>query len=425
VNWKVPTQLVKVVCLALGCLAFLGLRATIVSADVTVGTCLGASHYNTIQDGVTAAESGGGGKVSVCPGTYPEQVTITSQLRLEGIQNAGQNAVIIVPPATGLVANAPDLNNGPTPNTVAAQVYVSNVTQGSVTITNVTVDGTGNGLTSGCGTDLAGILYQNSSGTIENVTARNQKLGDALGGCQDGIGIWVQSGATKAQVTIQNSSIHDYQANGIQTDNNETDATVRNNSVIGSIPNDMIAQNGIQISFGATARVQDNFVINDVFVNPPGATTIFAASGILVYAAPNVQVRRNHIGNVQEGIALVTDPTGLGTADNGQANKNTISAISLGDAVDLCSNHDQANNNIIFEANGESALHFDASCGGGGVAPTGNHNHANGNSINEAAVGVLTDLGASQNQTTNNDFFNVVKISDPSPSKDLQVHPHY
>jgi hypothetical protein len=417
---KVGTRFAKVVFLTVGGIALGGLRMP-VHADVVVGSCRGASSFATIQAGVNAAESGGG-NVLVCPGVYPEQITITGKLTLQGIQNGTQDAVIIVPPSAGLTPNAPDLNISPTPNTVAAQIYVSNVTHANVNITNVTVDGTGstgNGLND-CGTDLTGILYQNSSGTIENVAARNQKLGIGLGGCQDGVGLWVQSSGVKTQVTIQNSSIHDYQANGIETDNDDTQATVRGNSVIGIGSNDQIAQNGIQISFGAAAQVQNNFVINDVYTSGT-----FAASGILVYAAPNVQVQQNQVGNVQEGIAFATDPTGLGTSDNGQANNNTISAIALGDAVDLCSNGDQANNNNIFAASGESALHFDAGCGGGTVAPTGNNGQAKGNSINEALVGILTDPGASADQANNNDLFNVVTTSDPSQSHNLRVHPHF
>ena len=45
-----------------------------------------------------------------------------------------------------------------------------------------------------CATDLVGILYQNSSGTIDSVVARNQELDlQTLFGCQDGLGLWVQS----------------------------------------------------------------------------------------------------------------------------------------------------------------------------------------------------------------------------------------
>lgn len=223
---------------------------------------------------------------------------------------------MIVPPGGVIPANAPDLNSGPT-LTAAAQVYVKNVPTGKVNITNITVDGAGNNL-SGCGTDLVGILYQNSSGTIDSVVARNQELVHALFGCQDGLGLWVQSSGADTEVKIQNSSVHDYQKDGIEADDDGTNVTVQNNSVVGVGPNDQIAQNGIQISYGAQGQVKKNFVINDVYA-PQSA----AGSGILVFAASNVQVQQNYVANTQEAIAFVSDPIS-GAADNGQANGNTI-----------------------------------------------------------------------------------------------------
>ncbi len=66
--------------------ALCSLFASTVSAatpTLTVGTCLGASPYTTIQAAVTAAASGA--TVQVCPGAYPEQVTITKSLNLTGL----------------------------------------------------------------------------------------------------------------------------------------------------------------------------------------------------------------------------------------------------------------------------------------------------------------------------------------------------
>jgi hypothetical protein len=55
-------------------------------------------------------------------------------------------------------------------NTVFYQVLVQN-TAGPVNITNLGVDGTG---ASAPGGFLAGIFYDDASGTLSNVTARNQ-----------------------------------------------------------------------------------------------------------------------------------------------------------------------------------------------------------------------------------------------------------
>ncbi len=82
-----------VVLLALGGQAFS-------STTVAVGTCTKFPSYITIQQAVTAVPAGG--TVKVCPGTYPEQVTITKNLTLIGI---GPTASTVVVPAGGLVTN--------------------------------------------------------------------------------------------------------------------------------------------------------------------------------------------------------------------------------------------------------------------------------------------------------------------------------
>jgi len=428
--------LLKALITGLGGFLVAGVYATAAAAApqyVTVGTCPGAA-FKTIQAGVNAVEAAtgsfGGGVVSVCPGTYPEQVTISKALTLQGIQSGNSGAAVIVPPASGLTKNASDiLFGGP----IAAQILVTctphwNSCQGTVTITNITVDGLNggdNGLDN-CDSDLAGILFQEASGSVYGVTARNQELGTGQQGpdfgCQDGIGIWTET-ANKVQqnVTIQNSNVHDYQKTGIETDGSTAQSMIQNNSVVGVGPTDMIAQNGIQLTASVRSQVQNNFILNDVYVTPPGGTP-YDASGILVYAAPNALVQQNSIGSAQYAVAFVSDPS-LGNADHGQANNNVISAStsSTADAIDLCSNHDQANNNMLFDVTGESSIHFDASCGS-----TGNNGQANGNTINEAAVGILTDAGTSGDQANGNKELNVVKLTmDPAATSGPLVSPHF
>ena len=408
-----------------GLLVLSGLSVSSVNAGgtFTVRNCQGPSPYQTIQSAVNAAEASGGGNVNVCPGTYPEQVTITSQLNLQGIQSGTMDAAIITPPNSGVVANAPDLNSGSSTNTVAAQLYVKNVTHGNVNVSNLVVDGSGtngNGLNS-CNTDLVGVLFQDSSGSIEGVTTRNQILGSAplmpaLGGCQDGLGIWVQSDSAKANthVEVESCSVHDFQKNAMEVDGAGTQMQIEGNSVVGAGPTPIIAQNGIQVSNQAQAQVKNNLVIDLDY----SQTSTFA-SGILVDGSSNVQVQQNNVGNVQEAIVFATDPTFGGPADHGQAQQNFISATSsFGDAIDMCSNNDQANNNNIFQANGESAIHFDAACG------SGNNNHANGNTITEANVGILKDTGTTGNNADGNNFFGVVTTEVDPPSSVRLPSPH-
>src|SRR3979409_1602093 len=88
--------------------------------------------------------------VLVCPGTYKEQITISQPLTLQGITSANSAQAVIAVPDGGL-STTPDPVFG---FTLAPQVMV---TAGPVTLTNITVDGTGGGV--GCTVKLVGIYY--------------------------------------------------------------------------------------------------------------------------------------------------------------------------------------------------------------------------------------------------------------------------
>ena len=114
------------------------------ASTVVVGTCKTGIQFATIQAAVNAAPIGA--TIDVCPGTYPEQITITKKLTVVGIASGQNDAAVVVAPAGGVVVNATDIFGFPT----AAQIFVQGAT--SVTISHLTVDGSANGL-SGCATD--------------------------------------------------------------------------------------------------------------------------------------------------------------------------------------------------------------------------------------------------------------------------------
>ena len=166
---------------ATGMLACVG-TAMAQANTVQVGGCRSnLANYPTIQAAVNAAPVGG--TVDVCPGTYPEQVTIGQQLTVIGITSGTNDAAVIVPPTSGMVQSGTDINGNP----VYAQIFVSNVPAG-VTLSHLIVDGTGNNVT-GCANLLEGIYYQDASGVITDDVVRNQYQTDFtdFGGCQNGL----------------------------------------------------------------------------------------------------------------------------------------------------------------------------------------------------------------------------------------------
>ena len=153
-----------------------------------------------------------------------------------------------------------------------------------------------------------GILFQNGSGTVNHVAVRNQVLSASLSGCQSGEGIFVQTGFGEAtSVTVENSSVHNYQKNGITGNDVNTYLVAENNDVQGAgvVAAPGAAQNGIQIAFGATGKITGNLVIDDVYGDP----TIAASCGILLYdAAENssIWVSSNTVGNTQIAVGRMS-----------------------------------------------------------------------------------------------------------------------
>jgi hypothetical protein len=359
---------------------------------LVVGTCLGASPYATIQSAVTAAPSGG--TVLVCPGTYPEQVTITQPLTLKGIQVGNNDAAVVTSPAGGVVINTTNFTHG---WPAAGQVLVQNTT--AVNISNLTVDGSGNELptcTPVLTTYLIGIYYQNASGTVNSVATRNQ----ITNGCW-GIGIYVETeGSATANFEIFNASVHSYSSVGIVTNQPGTTASIVGNSVVGLGPTSPIYQYGIQVGFGAKGDVEGNTVIDHF--GPSGGF------GIVIFYSSGAKVANNTVGNSTYGIGTESEPGA--PADHTTIVGNTILAThnegytsDVGDAIDACSNSNLIIGNTIY-ASDESGIHLDSTCGS-----SGNNNVVKQNMLNEACAGILEDPVTTGNLVTpGNLFFNDV-----------------
>ena len=413
-------------------LAVVGFSSLAHSSAVAVGTCTNLPFYPTIQLAVNSVPAGT--TIEICPGIYAEQVTISKNLVLAGVSAngavgpaaSGANNPTLVSPAGGVVSNASDLYDG---SPIAAQIVVSTPTGAAqpitVNINNIIIDGSNN-LISGCAPDLVGIYYQNASGTMNHVATRFQELGSGLGGCQSGLGIFVESGygtGGTSVVTIVNSSVHDYQKNGITVDGSGTSASVKLNYVVGQGATPVIAQNGIQLSDGATGTISNNTVTDDVYVNPPGGP-YWSASGILLYdsggsSAKAVVVSANTISNTQG--AIVTYGDSFGTADYNSITSNKITTSPAAgpyfiDGIDLCSNNNTAKSNTVFNSSG-SGVHIDSQCTES-TGPSGSGSTVSGNTINEGCAGVLTGTG-SGNSVASNSAYNVlqtVQSGDSCPS---------
>jgi nitrous oxidase accessory protein NosD len=358
-----------------------------VGATLVVGqkpTCEGV-QFAKIQDAANAASPGD--TIQICPGVYAEQVTISKPLQL-----IGNNGAILRP--SGVAANTTGLASG---QSLAAILLVENTTD--VTVRNVTVDGSDADINA-CAPDLVGVFFRNASGLLSRVAVRNAKLSSTLNGCASGSAILVQSGGgLTSAVSILESSIHDYQNNGITVNETGTQATIEGSFVTGLGPTTGAAQNGIQIGFGAQGTIRHNTVANHIWAPCVALDSCQAtASDVLIFQSDGVSVNNNVVGVAQTGVAIV--------GNNAKVFDNQIYDSQIFDGVELIGDSNVAERNTIS--------HSDQA----GVFVAGNSNVVRDNVINEATFGVLKLAGSTGTFVAFNIFHNSpIKLRDPAAGR--------
>ncbi|MGA2536821.1 MAG: right-handed parallel beta-helix repeat-containing protein [Terracidiphilus sp.] len=323
--------------------------------------------FTTIGAAITAANPGD--TVDVCPGTYPEAVYINKNgIKLNGL-TSDNSSLIELEPATGLSISDPNPSaESPIENTILAVVSVSGVEIYNISVNGYMATTTGGG----CAPGNAGIYFLNASGSIVDSAVAYIGLNPdgSVTGCQEGLGIFVESYGGTAKVEMNGTSVHDYDKNGITADGTAATLVATNNAVTGAGPTPATAQNGIQVSDGAKGTVNNNVVTGDDYTgDAPGYA--YSASGILlynldahseindntlsdtnnaiyVYESNDVTVNGNNISKTIGASALAS------ALSNGvEFEKNVIARAGLEDdqpAVYLCSSNNKVENNTISEA---------------------------------------------------------------------------
>jgi hypothetical protein len=270
-------------------------------------------------------------------------------------------------------------------------------------IKNLTI--TTSGLSNTCddGDDrLRGILFEGAGGSITDnqVNDVNQGTGS---GCQEGNGIEVRNTPfdgthpnTKT-VTIAGNTVSNYQKNGI-TANGDVVATITANTVTGLGPVNFIAQNGIQMGFGARGKIRNNTVAASWF---SGAN--WTASGILIFESDDVIAQQNDISGNQSGIVVETWCWFAPSAHNNKIQNNTIkdaefgisvSALVLGgfSTCDSAANNNKVVNNTVASSSGEIGIFVGAGFAFDGESTGFTPSADNNKLINNDISGFSTDI---------------------------------
>jgi hypothetical protein len=356
------------------------------------GTSCNAPGYNNIQMAIDAAAAGN--TIEVCPGTYTEQLTITKGLNIYGRTGGTVTVQLPANPVEDTTAcdNAIETAFGGGP----IQDGISVCTTGNVNMSGLTVHANWPGDT--CNDNLQAILVGGGGSFSMSKSAITAAGAVPLNGCQGGLGILAgQAGASPsdvvAHIKLSNVSVSGYQKEGIKVSGAGSTGQLRNVSVIGAGPQDQIAQNGIQISGGATAKIKNSAVTGNECDDAAGGCgsdpmTGVQSAGILLFgnakstSIASTALSDNDIGayNFQDGATAPKNAQAQFSHDKFVNNRYEGFVFDQGSAA--LSNSNVSGGNI-----GVAALQYDGqSFGAVGVV-----NNVSISGVSVAAVDIVSD----------------------------------
>lgn len=291
----------------------------VLKSDLSAATVTGTSaradvcSCGRIQDGIDIAADGA--TVNVDAGTYAEQLAITRSLTLRG---AGADQTIVAPPSLAAGENG------------IRSILSIDAPGTSAEVSGFTFRGPVPEITSGI------FVRDGAHANIHDNKVIDIRESAILSGNQRGIGIFVGRAlfGTSGTAVIANNVITGYQKGGIVVDGPGSQATITGNTVVGEGPAVALAQNGIQISRGATATLTANNVSGNLYTGPGTDPDDFAA-GILFFAsgpyvgtggmtfAPNNIVTGNELG------VWTNDPGPLATMNLSGVSGNGRNAVAF------------------------------------------------------------------------------------------------
>jgi hypothetical protein len=188
----------------------------------------------------------------------------------------------------------------------------------TMNIQNLTVSGpaTGFQVCTNSNFVLFGIYFNDASGTVNNVTVQHiwqQQTGAPS--CQTGTAIRAQNPAAARTVTITNTTVTDYQKNGIDGRGTTMTMDVSGSTMGPPHPGmeGLIAQNGLVYVSGAGGTASNNTIFGSGDQQPPGPPGGGTdGTGVDLFDATNVTITHNTITGAETDVGVLVEGASTG-----------------------------------------------------------------------------------------------------------------
>lgn len=242
---------------------------TAIGDDANAGTA--AAPFLTITKAVNTAVDGT--KIWVDAGTFQEQVSIHKTLDVTGVDTS--KTIVKAP------ANLTTVSNGMFGGAPLQPIIYAHNNAKTINISKIFVDGNGGRP----GNFYIGILFYEANGSVDKCVVTDIRDVTFNGAPDIAVIAAHTRGVNMSQYfSITNCNIREYGKGGIVVDGGLVTAIINNNRIHGKNTGGVLAQNGIQVSRGASASISGNYIYNNLW-NAIQHPHVDHASGILLYGA--------------------------------------------------------------------------------------------------------------------------------------------
>lgn len=309
------------------------------------GTCRLQTHpCASISYALTQAPAGA--TIKVAAGQYPQPLTITQPVTIQGAGISPTTGTVINPATLG---SDTDTDGSQTESTV---VDVKNTT--GVNLRGLDIDGSpAEGNFNSCALGFVGVYYHDASGSMKTVKVQNIRLPLDLFGCQDGLAVYAASDAdATTSLSMTGLTVTAFDKNGVTCDDAGTTCSLASSHITGIGSTGLIAQNGFQGFDAASVTLSGDTVTKDTYT---GGGNGNQATGLLIYDVGAVSVTGSTLSANDVDGYFADDGTGP-AAGTWTVSGNTVTTATdkvaggetgYGDGIDL----DSTSNSVTISSN--------------------------------------------------------------------------